>query len=117
MTSNYSRNYCQILQKEYIKDDSAQIMWRLLSSKLTNFKEIVDYKESILFSKVSHMSKKIMKKIWRMSASHSQSSLWNWFCGFFFPLMFFTICTMDFAEKKELFIVWQLDQWKQTKEA
>ena len=31
--------------------------------------------------------------------------------------MFFTICTMDFAEKKELFIVWQLDQWKQTKEA
>ena len=23
----------------------------------------------------------------------------------FFPLMFFTICTMDFAEKKELFIV------------
>ena len=62
MTSNYSRNYCQILQKEYIKDDSAQIMWRLLSSKLTNFKEIVDYKESILFSKVSHMSKKIMKK-------------------------------------------------------
>ena len=51
-----------------------------------------------------------------MSASHSQSSLWNWFCVFF-PLMFFTICTMDFAEKKELFIVWQLDQWKQTKEA
>ena len=37
-------------------------MWRLLSSKLINFKEIVGYKESILFSKVSHMSKKNHEK-------------------------------------------------------
>lgn len=117
MTSNYSRNYCQILQKEYIKDDSAQIMWRLLSSKLTNFKEIVDYKESILFSKVSHMSKKIMKKNLKDECISLPELPVKLILCFFFPLMFFTICTMDFAEKKELFIVWQLDQWKQTKEA
>lgn len=117
MTSNYSRNYCQILQKEYIKDDSAQIMWRLLSSKLTNFKEIVDYKESILFSKVSHMSKKNHEKKFEGWVHLTPRAPCETDFVFFFPLMFFTICTMDFAEKKELFIVWQLDQWKQTKEA
>ena len=69
-----------------------------------------EYKESILFSKVSCMSKKKnnLKKIdggraLGMSVPHSQSSPWNWF---------FFICTMDFPGKKGLFIVWKLGQNK-----
>ena len=84
-------------------------MWRLLSSKLTNVKEIVDYKESILFSKVSHMSKKNHEKKFEGWVHLTPRAPYETDFVFFSPWFFFTICTMDFAEKKGLFIVWQLD--------